>query len=827
MLTRPRGKDIGVLSTYILRKSIRLPTYSLQYRHVIFSSVHRRLLCKTMGSKLGRDAMATNGDLRDPQTISYDGKDYHIIREGLADILIPRVNVHTANVDGPSKPKPGRKDADLKQTVFYNPIQQYNRDLSVLAIRAFAEDYAFCQASQRRQQRGKKRKRHAGSEEHTKEKKLQAQVDHETAEPENARSLQDTLEGGPDVAEVGAPDVEGKPKEGNQEGKPDGDHGVQEQGHILDSTYDDSHDALVGIETLENELGDPVNDSRIHAPSKYMNKDIRSPFRVLDALSATGLRALRYAKEIPAVTSVTANDLSVSATDAIKVNVGYNDLSGKIKTITTDAIKHMHHVSSFESSKASNYHAIDLDPYGTAVPFLDAAVQAVVDGGLLCVTCTDAGVFASTGYLEKTFSHYGGLPLKGPHAHEAGLRLIIHTIATSAARYGMTIEPLLSLSIDFYVRVWIRITKSPADVKFLASKTMMVYNCDSGCGAWETQYFAQARAKEARNGDTFYKFTCALGPSAGKECEHCGFKTHLAGPMWGGPLHNPYFVQKILDMLPKLDQTVYKTIPRIEGMLSTVIDESLLDPSTQSSHQALDSRNSQTAVASKDTPEDQSSHASDVNVKKSTDRPVPPLPPQQRSHHPFFVHPPYLARVLNVPTPSDAQLRGALRHLGYHTTRSHTKPGSVVTDAPWTVIWEIMREWARSQNKGVVPKMKENTAGAGIMRNERSRSDVLAAKQELQSKLVLAETREDIEGLEAPLEKLKSILCDSSLRNPPTADGVQPMLPEHNKPLYALDIKFDQKLGKEAVSGVARKKLVRYQNNPTPNWGPLGRAKAM
>jgi tRNA G26 N,N-dimethylase Trm1 len=33
----------------------------------------------------------------------------------------------------------------------------------------------------------------------------------------------------------------------------------------------------------------------------------------------------------------------------------------------------------------------DLDPYGTASPFLDAAVQAAKDGGLLCVTCTDAG----------------------------------------------------------------------------------------------------------------------------------------------------------------------------------------------------------------------------------------------------------------------------------------------------------------------------------------------------------------------------------------------------------------------------------------------------
>ena len=65
-------------------------------------------------------------------------------------------------------------------------------------------------------------------------------------------------------------------------------------------------------------------------------------------------------------------------------------------------------------------HVVDLDPYGTAAPFLDAAVQAVTDDGtrymslllatvvthanltgLLCVTCTDLAVLAGTNYPEK------------------------------------------------------------------------------------------------------------------------------------------------------------------------------------------------------------------------------------------------------------------------------------------------------------------------------------------------------------------------------------------------------------------------------------------
>jgi len=61
---------------------------------------------------------------------------------------------------------------------------------------------------------------------------------------------------------------------------------------------------------------------------------------------------------------------------------------------------------------------VDIDPYGAAAPFVDAAVQCVNDGGssqvfpgvrslnssitgLLCVTCTDLSVLATTNFPEK------------------------------------------------------------------------------------------------------------------------------------------------------------------------------------------------------------------------------------------------------------------------------------------------------------------------------------------------------------------------------------------------------------------------------------------
>jgi tRNA (guanine26-N2/guanine27-N2)-dimethyltransferase len=41
-------------------------------------------------------------------------------------------------------------------------------------------------------------------------------------------------------------------------------------------------------------------------------------------------------------------------------------------------------------------------------------------------------------------------------------------IATSAARYGRFIIPLISLSIDFYVRLFVRVNTGALEVKRLA-----------------------------------------------------------------------------------------------------------------------------------------------------------------------------------------------------------------------------------------------------------------------------------------------------------------------------------------------------------------------
>ena len=847
------------LTAYILR--LAYPTLSLR----IFSSGNRcsLLLKKCAGDRFRpisglshslHFTFHTKSWLGEPGamtseiqtgTVTYDNKQYDIVKEGLAEIL----NLRSAPTD--LEEDNGENKGTLQpQAVFYNPIQQYNRDLSVLAIRTFGQDLTNIRKArhERRLQeslkkeptRGKKRKRkeeensdsiepRAGSSKRSADEIINREHENGTANDATSKS---TI----------ANQATGKPEKSLSS---DTDPGDDVEQFLLDPDTDlqDGFD-YDGVPKGPKELHELNPQDGGNGGSSYVlhNKGVTPPkhrFRILDALSATGLRAIRYAKEIPLVTSVTANDLSSSATASIKLNVRHNELDGKILTVTGDALAHMYRTAfninpDLSKSDRGKYDVIDLDPYGSAAHLLDAAVQALSDGGLLCVTCTDSAVFASTGYLEKTFSLYGGLPGKGPQAHEVGLRLILHAIASSAARHGIAIEPLLSLSIDFYARIFVRIHRSPVEVKFLAGKTTLVYSCDTGCGAWSTQLVAQNRAKKNKQDLTYYKFALSKAPTTHPTCEHCGFKTHLSGPMWGGPLHNPHFIERILDELPFLSKERYGTIPRIEGMLSTALNETLLDSPQEPPPPPL----------------------APSQPEELTPSIIPSLDPAHPDHHPFFLIPSTLAKVLHCEAPPDAALRGAFLHLGYRVTRSHTKPGSIRTDAPWPVIWEVMREWIR-QKKPIKPgAIKKGTAGWAIMQKDRSKIDIQSLKADLAA---IMEKAEDVEKAKVEIEaalyragKLAGKLVDggSGSTGPATEGGSAAGAPkgEDDKPKSKaadesenvgekesphidassswlarskLKIVFDEKLGKEREA----KRMVRYQLNPRAHWGPMSRAK--
>lgn len=284
--------------------------------------------------------------------------------------------------------------------------------------------------------------------------------------------------------------------------------------------------------------------------------------RVLEALAASGLRSVRYYKEIPTVRSVLCNDFSADAVSSIRRNVEYNGLDAVSQVIPhegdANAVMRAH-------TGGDRFAVVDLDPYGSAATFLDAAVQGVADGGLLAVTCTDMAVLAGT-HTESCFARYGSMGLRAVHSHELALRILVGLVSRLASCYGRYIVPMLSCSIDFYVRVFVRVFDGAKEAKLAASRTSYVMQC-TGCQAHHT--FPAGRAEETPKGP---KFKPGAGPRCGSQCASCGRPFVMAGPFWGDALHDTDFVAACLANV-SANKSAFGTAARMEGMLSVIAEE--------------------------------------------------------------------------------------------------------------------------------------------------------------------------------------------------------------------------------------------------------------
>ncbi|XP_041640287.1 tRNA (guanine(26)-N(2))-dimethyltransferase [Cheilinus undulatus] len=349
--------------------------------------------------------------------------------------------------------------------------------------------------------------------------------------------------------------------------------------------------------------------------------------RVLEGLAASGLRSVRFALEVPGLHSVTANDFSTKAAALIARNAEHNGVSHLLQASCKDASMLMYEMR----GKKERYDVIDLDPYGSPSSFLDAAVQAVSEGGLLCITCTDMAVMAGNSG-ETCYSKYGSVSIKAKYCHEMALRIILHSLDQRAAVYQRYIQPLLSVSVDFYIRVFVRVFTGQVKVKNSASKQALVYNC-VGCGTFHLQRMGTRRV----NGNHM-KYSPATGPPVGPDCEHCGQRHQLGGPMWAEPIHDLAFVQKVLSAVTA-NPSRFGTSKRIEGMLSMVTEE-----------------------------------LEDVPLYYTVDN---------------------LSSTIHCSTPPLLQFRSAILHAGHRVSLSHACKSALKTDAPPAALWDIMRCWEK------------------------------------------------------------------------------------------------------------------------------------
>lgn len=478
---------------------------------------------------------------------------------------------------------------------------------------------------------------------------------------------------------------------------------------------------------------DEIRHEKIQAiKKKSKNKRTKlNGLKILESLAASGLRSCRYGLEIPEAGKIVANDMLAEAVKSINKNVEYNKLTDKVVANQGDAIK-------FMGSTDEKFHIVDLNPYGTAAPFIDSAIQCLEDDGMLLVTCTDAGVLAGSGYPEKCFALYGGnnfgnAYVNGESNHEVGIRLILNLIASTAAKYKKTIEPMLSLSIDYYFRVFVKVKTSPINVKNHASETMLTYGCN-GCGHKIVQPLGMKN-------NTKFQYPKLQGPIS-SNCQYCGTSYNVAGPMYAGNLHNREFIDKVLKINESSDKEIYVTNERIKGMLTLASNE--LDDA------------------------------------------------------PFFFNLNQLCSIFKSPPISIEQYTKAVGNLGYKVSLTHAKKNCVKTNLPWNLNLLINRAWQIDQNEKYVKEMESKNVDE---LNEKIKEKLIKLKDNIGINPSLAES--------SPGWKILNYFKTN--------------MNEEEK-----SVSIDFETGNEEFEKIAKLrkvKMVRYQENPRKNWGPMARPK--
>lgn len=176
--------------------------------------------------------------------------------------------------------------------------------------------------------------------------------------------------------------------------------------------------------------------------------------QVADALAGTGVRGLRCLLELPRakIASVAFNDASPRAVALLRRNLARNGLaeSERATVANEDATLFL--------LRSRGFDVIDLDPFGSPTPFLDAAVRRLSRRGLLAVTATDTAALAGTS-PNVCLRRYWAKPLHNELMHEVGLRILIRRIQLVGAAYDRALLPVLSYAHEHYYRAVFAATK--------------------------------------------------------------------------------------------------------------------------------------------------------------------------------------------------------------------------------------------------------------------------------------------------------------------------------------------------------------------------------
>jgi tRNA (guanine26-N2/guanine27-N2)-dimethyltransferase len=270
-------------------------------------------------------------------------------------------------------------------------------------------------------------------------------------------------------------------------------------------------------------------DISVAALSAYHKTYCPKPtIKLIDLLSATGVRAIRYALESSGVEKAYANDKNPRAVKLIEENIRKNGVDSIVEPLNYEA-----NYAALYVKNALNEPIlyVDIDPYGSPLPFMDNSLRLVGHRGMLGFTATDMAPIVGS-RIRAGLRRYYSLSGKTPFSKELALRILIGATARMAGVHEKGIKPLLAFYKDYYARIFLLVERGAGKAdKSITRLGYLMYSPSTG-------------------------YTCYTSGPVPSECgvdPYTGEKLRMFGPLWTGPLGDPVFMEKTTEEIQGLE----------------------------------------------------------------------------------------------------------------------------------------------------------------------------------------------------------------------------------------------------------------------------------
>ncbi|MFX1537438.1 MAG: hypothetical protein ACFFDI_24790 [Promethearchaeota archaeon] len=288
-------------------------------------------------------------------------------------------------------------------------------------------------------------------------------------------------------------------------------------------------------------------DLSVLALRAYGNINSKSNLRVCEPLCGSGIRSARYALEAP-TSSIYCNDINSNAVNITRKNVNRlsESIAKKIQLYNMDCNSFLQTLN----VKDLIFDFIDIDPYGTPIPFVHNSIHLITLYGLLAFTATDLASLVGL-YPRALYAKYGVNQLEARigNIHEMASRALI----TGIQHVGLTLGQSLIPVITFYHRHFVRcFFVRNRGVNGVIEKTGFIFLCEK-C---KTRFISNLGEKSS-------------------SCLNCGAANGLrVGPVYLGKIQN---IDYLSPMLNDVHLEKMGTKNKLVKYLQLMIEETLLD----------------------------------------------------------------------------------------------------------------------------------------------------------------------------------------------------------------------------------------------------------